>query len=226
VRNWVVRCGGAGVALACATMTGCGHPRPHPSVVAVDSTASLDQPAPDSFMVAMETSRGRVDLLLHRDWAPNGVDRVYHLIAEHYFDQARIYRVVPGFVAQFGLAADSATTATWKRRRIPDDSVIASNLRGAVSFASGGPGTRTTQLFINLVDNTRLDGGNSGGYPPIGRVVSGMERVDQFNGEYNGTMPGRAQDSISRQGNAYLRRMFPRLDFIKTVTVTRKWQHH
>jgi peptidyl-prolyl cis-trans isomerase A (cyclophilin A) len=93
-----------------------------------------------------------------------------------------------------------------------------------VSFASAGPGTRTTQLFINLVDNPRLDGGARGGYPPIGRVVQGMEFVDQFNAEYEGTMPGRVQDSISMQGDAYIRRAFPRLDHVRSMKIVREWK--
>jgi peptidyl-prolyl cis-trans isomerase A (cyclophilin A) len=205
----------AGVALV--ALAACGHP-------GVTATPHADRLAPDSFQVAIETTRGQLLLIVNRSWAPHGVDRFYSLVRVHYYDNAPIYRVVRQFVAQFGLAASPRLTATFKRRAIPDDSVHHSNVRGAVSFASAGPGTRTTQLFINLVDNPRLDGGGRGGYPPIGQVLRGMELVDQFDAEYEGTMPGRVQDSISLQGDAYVRRAFPRLDHVVSMKILREWK--
>ena len=203
---------------ALAALAACNHP-------GVAVTPRADRVAPDSFQVAIETTRGQVVMMVSRGWAPHGVDRFYGLVRQHYYDNAPIYRVVRGFVAQFGLSADPRLTAAFKKRAIPDDSVHHSNLRGAVSFASAGPGTRTTQLFINLVDNVRLDGGARGGYPPIGQVVRGMELVDQFNAEYEGTMPGRVQDSISLQGDGYVRRAFPRLDHVRSMKILREWKH-
>ena len=195
----------------------CAHPQP-------GGAPRPDPAAPDSFQVAIETTRGRILLVAHRGWAPHGVDRFYGLVRRHYYDGAPIYRVVPGFVAQFGLAADPRQTAAFRKLVIADDSVRQSNRRGVVSFASAGPGTRTTQLFINLVDNPRLDTAGRGGYPPIGRVVQGMEQVDKFNAEYEGTMPRRVQDSISLQGAAYIRRAFPRLDAIRSMSIVREWR--
>lgn len=215
-RRGLWRAGRAALA-ALVVLSACNHPR-------TSVTPRLDPPAPDSFQVAIETTQGRVTIVAERRWAPHGVDRFYALVRAHYYDGAPIYRVVPKFVAQFGLAADPRATATFKPRTIPDDSVRQSNVRGIVSFASAGPGTRTTQLFINLVDNARLDAAG-GGYPPIARVVEGMDVVDRFNAEYEGTMPRRVQDSISLQGDAYVRRAYPRLDHIRGMKLVREWKH-
>ena len=198
-------------------VSACSHPGP-------SVTPRPDPAAPDSFQVAIETTQGRITVVAERQWAPHGVDRFYALVRSHYYDGAPIYRVVPKFVAQFGLAADPKVTAAFKKRAIPDDSVRHSNVRGVVSFASAGPGTRTTQLFINLVDNARLDAAG-GGYPPIAHVVDGMDVVDHFNAEYEGTMPRRVQDSITVQGDAYIRRAYPRLDHIRSMKVVREWKH-
>lgn len=203
---------------ALAALVACSHP-------GGPAQPRADRVAPDSFQVVIETTRGQVVMMANRSWAPHGVDRFYSLVRQHYYDNAPVYRVVPRFVAQFGLAAEPRLTATFKKLAIPDDSVRHSNIRGAVSFASAGPGTRTTQLFINLVDNPRLDGGPRGGYPPIGEVVRGMEFVDQFDAEYEGKMPGRVQDSISRQGDAYIRRAFPRLDHVRSMRIIHEWKH-
>lgn len=203
--------------VALVTLAACGYP-------GVTAAPRADRAAPDSFEVAVETTRGQLLLMVNRSWAPHGVDRFYGLVRAHYYDNAPIYRVVRQFVAQFGLAANPRLTATFKTRVIPDDSIHQSNVRGAVSFASAGPRTRTTQLFINLVDNPRLDGGVSGGYPPIGQVMRGMEFVDQFDAEYEGTMPRLVQDSISLQGDAYVRRAFPRLDHVVSMKILREWK--
>ena len=197
----------------------CGHPSGQPN-----AAPARDPVAPDSFQVSIATSRGPLLLSVHRDWAPLGVDRFYQLVKRRYYDGARIYRVVPGFVAQFGLAADPRLTATMRNRRFPDDSVRRSNVRGTVSFARGDRNTRTAQLFINLVDNKRLDAADGFGFPPIGRLVNGMEVAAQFDAEYEGTMPFTVQDSITEQGNAYLVRVYPRLDFIVTMTIVKQWR--
>ena len=182
--------------------------------------------APDSFRVAFETSRGSFDVVAHRAWAPAGVDRFYDLVRRRYYDDVRFFRVVPGFVAQFGLSGDPRATEAWRGRPIPDEPVRQTNRRGRIAFARGGPNTRTAQLFINLRDNARLDTLNGYGFPPIGEVVSGMDVVDSLYAGYGEQAPrgtGPVQDSIRAQGNEYLVRAFPRLDFIRRARVAREW---
>ena len=169
-------------------------------------------PAPDSFQVVFETSRGNFTVDVLRSWAPKGADRFYDLVQDKFFDGARFFRVVPGFVVQFGLNGEPKRNEQWDKR-ITDDSVTHSNLRGVLTFATEGLNTRSHQLFINLADNPRLD---RMGFSPIGRVVDGMSVVDSLNSEY-GESPD--QGMIQSLGNSYLERMFPRLDYIKTARV-------
>jgi peptidyl-prolyl cis-trans isomerase A (cyclophilin A) len=171
-------------------------------------------PTPDSFRVTFETSRGRFVVQVNRALAPNGADRFHQLVEQHFFDQTRFFRVIPGFVAQFGLSADPKGNGSWDSRPIPDDSVRASNTHGALSFASMGAGTRTHQLFINLADNAQLDGM---GFPPIGRVVDGLSVVDSL---YSGYGESPDQAAIQTEVNAYLDRTFPKLDYIKTARIS------
>ncbi len=185
---------------------------------------STPRPAPDSFTVAMETRTGPVTMMIRRHWAPIGVDRLHHLLQERYYDQARFFRIEPGFVVQWGLAADSAMTARFKSLPLQDDSMVASNRRGTISFARSVRNSRTAQLFINLGDNSRLDLDSGFGFPPIGEVLTGLAVVEAFTAEYRQARPGISQDSISRQGNAYLARQYPNLDWIKTMRVTKRWQ--
>ena len=186
----------------------------------------LARAAPDSFRVAFTTSRGRFVVMAHRDWAPYGVDRFFYLASHHYYDGNRFFRVLKGYVAQFGLSGDPLVAATWKPRVIPDDAVRESNRKGRVSFASAGPRSRTTQLFINLVDNTRLDTLGRVGFPPIGEVVEGLDVVEGLYSGYGEGVPrgnGPSQDRIAREGNAYLARSFPKLDSVVTAKVERAW---
>src|SRR5881396_2662500 len=161
--------------------------------------------APDSFLVALTTSRGPVAVVVHRSWAPHGVDRLYALVHA-------------GFVAQFGLPADPQLGRSWSSQLIPDDPVRHPNRRGTVAFASAGPNTRTTQLFVNLADNLRLD---ALGFAPIGQVVEGLEVADGLYGQY-GERP--SQDSIRLQGDAYLKRAYPNLDQIRTARIVGEWR--
>jgi peptidyl-prolyl cis-trans isomerase A (cyclophilin A) len=188
---------------------------------------------PDSFLVAFETSRGRFDVMARKHWAPIGVDRLYTLVRARYYDDARFFRVVKDFVAQFGLAADPKLTAAWKLRCIADEPVKHTNSRGTIAYARGGPGTRSVQLFVNLKDNPKLDSLNGFGFPPIAEVVSGMAVVDSLYSGYgeaaprSGSQPGRegpSQDSIAKQGNAYLVSGWPKLDYIKTARVVKEWR--
>ena len=183
------------------------------------AAAASDQ-APDSFRVVFETSKGRVVAQAVRRWAPRGVDRFYALVNSGYYDGVKFFRVLPDFMAQFGISGDPAVTARWDHP-IADDSVTQSNLRGFISFATAGPGTRTAQLFINTRDNVRLDGM---GFAPIAKVVEGMSVVDGLYMGYGEGAPsgaGPSQDRITNEGNAYLNRYFPRLDSIITARVVR-----
>ena len=204
----------------------CARPRPQPQPLLAPDAAALVAPAPDSFVVAFETSAGRFDVLARRHWAPHGVDRFHYLVRHGFYDGVRFFRVVPNFVAQFGMSGDTAVTAAWSERAIPDDTTRATNAKYRLSFASGGPNTRTTQLFINLRDNARLDTLRGHGYPPIGEVIAGRAAVDSLHGGYGEGPPrgqGPSQDSIRRQGNTYLRRAFPALDSVATARVVRTW---
>lgn len=169
--------------------------------------------APDVFKVEFECTNGTFIIECHKEWAPLGVERFYALVREGFYDDSAFFRVVPGFVVQFGLAGDPAVTARWRDQRIQDDPVTQSNIPGTVTFATSGPNTRTTQLFINTGSNQRLDGM---GFAPFGEVVEGMDVVEAINAEY-GERPN--QGLITAEGNVYLRRNFPNIDFIKKATL-------
>jgi peptidyl-prolyl cis-trans isomerase A (cyclophilin A) len=187
--------------------------------------AMLATPAPDSFVVEFVTSEGTFDVTMHREWSPLGVDRAYHLASNDFWAGARFYRVLPDFVAQWGFSGDPTLDSIWNERRIADEPTVASNVRGAVSFARAGPETRSFTLFINLVDNQRLDemmAGGVAGYPPIGRITRGQDVVHGFYAAYTQDPP--AQDSIAQLGNEYLRRKYPQLDSIVGTRVIREWR--
>jgi cyclophilin family peptidyl-prolyl cis-trans isomerase len=171
------------------------------------------QTAPDAFRVKIETSKGEFVIEAQRKWAPVGVDRLYNLVRAEFFDDSRFFRVRAGFIVQFGIAGDPAVAAVWRNQTIKDDPPLQSNIRGTVAYAMTGPDTRTTQLYINLGDNSRLD---SQGFAPLGSVVSGMEVVDRLYSGYDesagGGMRGGKQGKIFEGGNAYLDRSFPLLD--------------
>jgi cyclophilin family peptidyl-prolyl cis-trans isomerase len=176
----------------------------------------------DSALVRFVTSQGEIDIMLRTAWAPHGTQRVRELVDARFFDGARFFRALRGFVLQFGIAADTAVTAAWRGRSIPDDTVRQSNRRGTLVFAAGGPNTRTTQLFLNLRDNARLD---AMGFAPLGEVVRGIDAMDALHTGY-ALVPGGptpSQDSIARHGEAYLARAFPLLDRIVTARVVRTW---
>jgi peptidyl-prolyl cis-trans isomerase A (cyclophilin A) len=172
----------------------------------------MNRTAPDSFKVLFETTAGDFMVEVQRSWAPLGADRFYNLVRHGYYDGVRFFRVVPGFVVQFGLHGDPQVTNAWRDARIPDDSVSASNRRGTITFATGGPDTRTVQVFINLADNTRLD---AQGFAPFGVVTGGMDAVDRLHSGYGEGAPrGRGPDQaqIRQEGEAYLAREFTELD--------------
>ncbi|MFB3922823.1 MAG: peptidylprolyl isomerase [Terriglobia bacterium] len=181
--------------------------------------ASLKAKAPAVWKAKFTTTKGDVVIEVTRAWAPLGVDRFYNLVKNHYYDGAAFFRVLPGFVAQFGISARPAVNRVWANAKIPDDPVTQSNLRGTLTFATAGPNTRTTQIFINLADNTRLD---TMGFAPFGKVVEGMEVVEQFYSGYGEGPPsgnGPEQTRVTNEGKTYLDKAFPLLDSIKTTVV-------
>jgi peptidyl-prolyl cis-trans isomerase A (cyclophilin A) len=163
--------------------------------------------------VNLDTSKGAVVLEVHRDWAPIGTDHFLALVKAGYYDGNRFFRVVPGFVVQFGLNGDPAVTAKWRDMPLKDDPVTQSNTVGTVTYATAGPNTRTTQLFINLADNQRLD---NMGFAPFAKVISGMDVVQNL---YTGYGERPDQGLIEAQGNAYLQSQFPQLDYIRKATI-------
>ncbi|HXM38281.1 MAG TPA: peptidylprolyl isomerase [Gemmatimonadales bacterium] len=183
------------------------------------ASAEFQTQAPDSFRAHFETTKGVFVIAVHRAWAPRGADRFYNLVRSGYYDGVRFFRVLPGFMAQFGIHGDPAVSTAWREQRIADDPVRRTNLRGMVSFATAGPGTRTTQVFINFGNNDRLD---AMGFAPFGEVVEGMDVVDQLYAGYGEGAPrGRGPDQgrMQAEGNAYLERQFPKLDSVKRARI-------
>lgn len=175
--------------------------------------ASLTEKAPDTFDVKFATAKGDFTVRVTRAWAPLGADRFYNLVKHGFFTDAAFFRVVPGFIIQFGLSADPAVNRVWRSANIKDDPVTQSNKPGYITFATAGPNTRTTQLFINFGSNGFLD---SQGFSPFGQVTSGMDIVQKLHSGY-GERPD--QGSITTQGKAYLDKNFPNIDSIKSATV-------
>jgi len=176
--------------------------------------------APATYRVTLETSVGDVVIEVHRDWAPLGADRFYNLAKGGFYDDTRVYRVVEGFMAQFGLNGDPYVNQAWKSKFIVDDSVTHSNTRGRVAFAKGGVHSRTTEVFISTRDNSSLD---DNGFTPIGEVVEGMDVVDAFYAAYGDGPPrgdGPYQAMVQARGNEYLDADFPELTRILSATVT------
>jgi peptidyl-prolyl cis-trans isomerase A (cyclophilin A) len=181
--------------------------------------ATLAEKAPDAFNVKFETSKGDFVVEVNRDWAPNGADRFYNLVRNGYYDDCRFFRIVPNFVVQFGINGDPSLNAVWQKANIQDDPVKKSNTAGYLTFATAGKNTRTTQLFINLRDNTGLDGQ---GFSPFARVSSGMDVVNKLYAGYGEGAPrgaGPDQGRIQSEGNSYLMKDFGQLDYIKKATV-------
>jgi homoserine O-acetyltransferase len=219
------------LALTCVLAPACarrlaGH---HPPAAAEARAALLDlrhplwrERAPDVFRVRVETSQGVFVVESRREWAPHGADRLFGLARAGFFDDSRFSRVRAGFIAQFGIPGDPEVAAVWRTASLPDDPVRWSNVRGTVSYAMTGPNTRTTQLFVNLADNRRLD---AEGFAPLGLVVEGMDVVERlyagYGEEAGGGMRGGRQAPVFEGGNAYLDRAYPRLDRLLRATVHR-----
>lgn len=181
--------------------------------------AALNAKAPDLYKAKFTTTKGDFVIEVHREWAPLGADRFYNLVKNGFYDDAAFFRVLPNFMAQFGINAKPAVNKVWDKATIKDDPVTQSNKRGYVSFATAGPNTRTTQVFINFGDNSRLDADH---FAPFGTVIEGMDVVDKLYTGYGEGAPsgkGPAQDRIQSEGKAYLDKDFPQLDSIKTATI-------
>jgi peptidyl-prolyl cis-trans isomerase A (cyclophilin A) len=174
-------------------------------------TAATTTPA--VYRVKFETSKGDFTVEVTKAWAPLGAARFYRLVQSKFYDNARFFRTIKGFMVQFGIPADPAVAAVWLNRNIRDDKVTQSNTRGMVTFATAGKDTRTTQVFINFGNNANLDGD---GFAPFGKVVEGMEVVDSL---YSGYGESPDQEKIQKQGNKYLTASFPKLDYIKTARI-------
>ena len=201
-------------------MNGCKQKQDTSTQLLQPDQAELNKQAPDKYQIKFETTKGDFVMEIYRDWSPHGADRLYYLAKKGFYNDVRFFRVIEGFMAQFGYHGDPAVIQVWKNLTIPDDPVKQSNLRGYVSFAKSQlPNSRTTQLFINYGDNSRLDGM---AFSPIGKVIAGMNVVDQLYSGYgegapNG--PGPSQMRIQAEGNEYLNKNFPKLDYIKKAEI-------
>lgn len=193
--------------------------KPEAGAAAFADPSKLTEKAPDTFKAQFDTTKGKITIEVTRANSPNGADRFYNLVKSGYFKDIAFFRVVSGFMVQFGIHGDPAVSAKWRAANISDDPVKASNTRGALTFATAGPNTRTTQLFINFGDNAVLD---RQGFSPFGKVIEGMDVVDKINSEYGEGAPGGRgphQGRIQAEGNAYLKKDFPNLDYIKSATI-------
>jgi peptidyl-prolyl cis-trans isomerase A (cyclophilin A) len=195
--------------------------RPRDEVLLHPESPEIQRRAPDLFRVRLDTSRGLILLEVHRQWAPHGADRFYNLVRHGYYDEARFFRVIAGRWAQFGIHGDPRISTLWRGQTFPDDPRRESNLRGTIAYAFAVPNGRTTQVFINLKDNSEtLD---PQGFAPFGRVIEGMDVADALNAEYGesagGGIRGGRQDPLFAGGNAYLDRESPRLDRIRRARV-------
>ena len=198
---------------------------PAPWKLPADANPALTDPskatekAPATYKVKFETGEGEYIVEVHRDWAPNGADRFYNLVKIGFFDDAAYFRVVDGFMVQFGINGYPQVNDQWREAKMPDDPVKQSNSRGKITFATSGKDSRTGQVFINFADNSNLDGM---GFAPFGEVVSGMDVVDKlYKGYGEGAPRGRGPDQgrIQSEGNAYLLDRFPQLDYTKKATI-------
>ena len=181
--------------------------------------ATLNRQAPAVFQAKFATSKGDFVVEVTRAWSPRGADRFYNLVRYHFYDGAAFFRIVPGFVVQFGISSRPEVSRAWEDARIDDDPVTQSNTRGTLTFATAGRNTRTTQVFISLGENSRLDGM---GFSPFGKVKTGMEVVDKLYADYGDGPPegsGPDQNRLQREGKAYLEKSYPLLDTIKSATI-------
>jgi peptidyl-prolyl cis-trans isomerase A (cyclophilin A) len=215
-RVWMTLCAAALPVAALAQAQGGGVDL---SKAKLRNPSALTEKAPDTYKARFETSKGAFVVTVHHDWAPLGADRFYNLVKNGFYDDCRFFRVIDGFMGQIGMNGTPAIQQAWAAARLPDDPVKQSNKRGFVTFAHAGPNSRTTQFFINLADNSNLD---RQGFPPIGEVTSGMDVVEKLYSGYGDGPPrgkGPSQSQITAEGNAYLMKDFPKLDYVKKATI-------
>ena len=182
--------------------------------------AALTEQAPATYKARFDTSKGVFVIDVRREWAPVGADRFYNLVKNGFYDENRFFRVISGFMVQFGINGNPQVSTPWRNAQIKDDPVKQSNKRGFITFATSGPNSRTTQVFINFGDNSRLDGS---GFASFGQVSSGMNVVDQLYADYGEGAPqgrGPNQGRMQSEGNAYLTKDFPNLDFVRKATIS------
>jgi peptidyl-prolyl cis-trans isomerase A (cyclophilin A) len=220
------------LAIGCSTpATGGGEPAADGRAAKADDvpvdpklldTDAANATAPDQYDVEFTTTEGKFVVTVHRDWAPIGADRFYNLVSIGYYDDSAFFRVVQGFMVQFGIHGVPKVSGAWKPMRIADDPRTQSNRRGTISFANSGPNSRTTQVFINYSNTPQLD---SMGFAPFGEVTQGFDVVQKLHGGYGDgppSGPGPDQRDIERRGNAYLKQRFPELDWIETAKIVSK----
>lgn len=178
-------------------------------------------PAPDSFKVQLQTTKGEILLTVNRAWSPHGVDRFYHLVRNGYYDNAPVFRIRAGYWAQFGIAGEPKVAQAWRHKNIPDDPRVVSNIRGTVAYAFKDPNARTSQVFINLRDNSSTH--DTEPFVPFAQVISGMEVADALYSGYGekagGGIRAGKQDTVFAAGNAYWKQNFPLLDYIKRAKI-------
>jgi peptidyl-prolyl cis-trans isomerase A (cyclophilin A) len=223
VIRWQILSGAFAVLFLCLLQLSC---KSTSSLLIRPDAAEMNRRAPDVFDVRMETTKGEMVIEVHRNWSPHGADRFYNLVRAGYYDDSRFYRVIQGKWAQFGINGDPKISNVWRERTFPDDPRVVSNTRGTIAFAFAVPNGRTTQVFINLKDNSVT---HDAEFAPFGEIIKGMEVADALNTEYgetagSGIRSGK-QGPLFEHGNAYLDRNFPRLDRIisaRIATRTRK----
>lgn len=208
--------------LALLLLASCvANPHPDAKFLRDPDALEMNEPAPREFDVKLVTSKGVIIIKVHRDWSPHGADHFYHLVRAAYYDGDRFFRIRSGYWAQFGINGDPRVSTIWRDHTIPDDPRLQSNVRGTVAYAFAVPNGRTTQMFINLRDNSSTHDRLS--FVPFGEVVSGMEVADALNAEYGeaagGGIRAGKQQKLFESGNAYLSQFFPRLDYIITATI-------
>jgi homoserine O-acetyltransferase len=209
------------IAVAVASSFAQSRSEPNRSLLLNPDSPEMNRRAPEVARIRFETTKGVMRLELHRSWSPHGVDRFYNLIAHGYYDNSAFFRVVAGKWAQFGISGDPKIAQAWRPRTIPDDPRVETNTRGAVAFAFKDPNGRTTQVFINLRDNSA--GHDKEPFVPIGRVIEGMDVADALYSDYGeqsgGGIRAGKQDALFNEGSDYLKRNFPHLDYIVKATV-------
>jgi len=210
------------IALALTALVVACQDKPDYKVLLDPTGAAVNQKAPDTFQAKFATSKGDFVVKVTREWAPLGADRFYNLVKNGFYDEVRFFRVIQKpqpFMAQFGISGDPKVAAAWREANIQDDPVKQANKRGMISFATRGPNTRTTQIFINYGDNSRLDGM---GFSPFASVVEGIDVVDKLYAEYGEGAPrgkGPDQGRLQSEGNDYLKKDFDKLDYVKTARI-------